>query len=374
MRTGSTEQVGRPRPPTILDVAREAGVSRATAARALNGSPNVSPKVSVVIRSAAERLGYRVNIAARTLRTTKTALVGLLVPVISNEVFGEIAERLDESLRVGGVSLTIASSGWSVDGELSALDAFVARSVDVLAAALADDRDPRVSERLRRLEVPLVLLDREVRGVRVDAVVTDQRPGITECLQHLAALGHRTVGLTTGTDRTLPSRGHLAAFSRAVARLGLDKSNDLVARSDEYTTDGGRQAAQRLVALGATAIVACAPISFIAGVLDCLQELELKVPDDISLVAYTDSPLARVYRPHLSVIARDVSQVGRLAGRFALDRMVDPELPARVEVIPTQFIDRQSTTAPKRRRGAVTKRRGVTVPPGRRLNGDATPT
>jgi LacI family transcriptional regulator len=118
--------------PTIVDVAREAHVSKTTASRVLNGSPNVAPQTRARVLEAVTRLDYRVNSAARSLRTSRSLLIGLLVPAISHDVFGRIAEIIEEDLRRDAVGLVIASSGWDASGERLALESLLKHRVDAL--------------------------------------------------------------------------------------------------------------------------------------------------------------------------------------------------------------------------------------------------
>lgn len=338
---------GRRRAPTLLDLARETGVSKSTVSRVLNGSPHVSTEARARVHEGVKRLDFRINLAARSLRTAKTALVGLLVPAINNEAFAEIAEQLDAELRKAGVMLAVTSSGWSSEGELSALDALESRGVDAIVVALADDREHRVAARLRSFDAPVVLLDREVSRLSAEAVLTDNRAGIVLCMEHLARLGHRAIGISASTDRTRPGREIVAAYRDSIERLGLDTSERLLVRSDNYTREAGSAAAKSLIDARATAIVACGPVAFIAGALDLLSDRGLHIPEDISFVEYTDSELATVSRPRLSVIVRPVDEIGRLAARLTLARMANERQPRRVEFVATSFLDRESTAAPR---------------------------
>src|SRR4029079_1611881 len=147
--------------PTILDLARAASVSKTTASRVLNGSPNVAPETRARVLAAIERIDYRVNVAARSLRTTRSFLVGYLVPAVANDVFGRFAEVLEEELRHDGVGLVIASSGWDEEGERRALESLRARRVDALVLSLVNDRDPKIAAFLQSIRQPIVLIDRE---------------------------------------------------------------------------------------------------------------------------------------------------------------------------------------------------------------------
>ena len=109
------------RSPTILDLAREAGVSKTTVSRVLNDSPKVAVDTQARVKEAMKPLGFRVNLAARTLRTTRSALVGLLVPTIDNEIFGRVAQTLTTELANSSVGLVISTSNWDSRAELRAL-------------------------------------------------------------------------------------------------------------------------------------------------------------------------------------------------------------------------------------------------------------
>ncbi len=336
-------ETSRTRPPTVLDLAREAGVSKSTVSRVLNGSPNVSPEARAATLKTMERLGYHINLAARSLRTSRTQQVGLLVPAINNEVFGEIAERLEEALAGEGVSLAITSSGWSVEGELRALDVFESRSVDAMVVCVVNERDARIAERLSKFGPPLVLLDRQLRGIKGDAVMTDHRIGLDQCIEHLARLGHKRIGIRTATDMTRPGREQHAAYVAAVGRLGLSTAPELVVRNDTYDHASGRQTAEALLGARATAIIVCATVPVVAGALEVLHDRQVRIPDQLSFVEYTDSELANMHVPRLSVILRPVADIGRAAGKLAIARMANRQTPPRVEIVSTQFLDRQST-------------------------------
>jgi LacI family transcriptional regulator len=159
---------GKGTEPTILDLARAANVSKTTASRVLNGAPNVAPETRSRVLAAIERIDYRVNVAARSLRTTRSFLVGYLVPAVANDVFGRFAEVLEEELRHDGVGLVIASSGWDEEGERLALESLRARRVDALVLSLVNDRDPKIAAFLQSIRQPIVLIDREVKGVSAD--------------------------------------------------------------------------------------------------------------------------------------------------------------------------------------------------------------
>lgn len=336
---------------TIVDIAECAGVSKSTVSRVLNGSPRVSPETRAQVLEALERSSYKVNQAARSLRTTRSAMVGLLVPQINNEVFGAVAEYLYDGLNDQDVALAITSSGWSAEGDLRALNTLESRGVDAIVAALAEDRSRRTAQRLRALTCPIVLLDREVRGLACDTVLTDPRPGMDQALDHLMELGHDAIGLMAMTENTRPGRELVASYRAGVRRLGLRRRAELIVTTNYADPCAGRDGAEQLLAAGATAVIMMGSMALVAGLFDHLDHSGLRVPEDLSLVLYTDSPLAAVKRPRLTVISRPISTVGQLATQLVLSRIQsEGSDPPQISVVQTHLIIRESTTAPPPRK------------------------
>jgi LacI family transcriptional regulator len=330
------------RAPNIHDIARAAGVSKTTVSRVLNGSSDVAPATRSRVLEAIDRLGYQVNSAARTLRTSRSALVGLLVPGL-HEVFAEIAQELDRELRAHSMGMLMAISEWETEGDLRCLDSLRSRGVDAVVASLANDRATEISRYLRAFDRPLVLLDREVPRARFDAVLTDQRGGVVAAVEHLWALGHRSIGLAAMSSNTRPGRETVAAYEYASRRLDLPVRSDLICQSDHFDRRAGASAANQLLDARAGAIMALGPMSLVAGVLERLEELKLSVPEDISVIGYDENELAYVKSPRMTVVGRSVGELGRIAGRLVMSRMSNPAAPRRVEVLETRLVMHESS-------------------------------
>lgn len=332
---------------TIHDIARAANVSKTTVSRVLNGSGDVAPATRSRVLEAVAGHGYQVNSAARALRTNRSGMVGLLVPSL-HEVFAEIAQELDKELSAHGIGVLITMSEWETGRDLRALEALRFRGIDAVVASLADDRNPELSTYLRSFDRPLILLDREVRGVNCDAVLTDQRGGVTAAVGHLHDSNCRIIGLACMSSRTRPGRENLTAYLAACERFGIKTSSDLVFQSDHFDRRAGQSAANQLLSSGAEAILALGPMGLVAGVLERLEQLGLHVPADISVVGYDENELALVKPPRMTVIGRSLSEIGRLAGQMVMLRLADASAPRRVEALPTRLIVHEST-GPARR-------------------------
>ena len=245
--SGNAEQEDK-RTATIFDIAREAGVSKTTVSRALTGSSNVAPETLTRVLDAATRLDYRVNVAARSLRTARTFLVGLLVPAISNDIFGRIAEVIERDLRRNGMGLLIVSSGWEADGERVGLESLRSRGVDALVVSLVNDRDKKTVAALRSFQRPIVLLDRELQtGVDADHhVFVDHNKGVSDALEHLVGLGHRRIAIATIALSVRPGREAQAAYVAGCTRLGLESMPPITVPYSNIDRQGGWDVGKRL--------------------------------------------------------------------------------------------------------------------------------
>lgn len=325
------------RPPTILDLAAAAGVSKATVSRVLNGSARVAPETRVRVLAAVGDLGFQVNQAARSLRTNRTGLVGVLVPVIS--VFGRIVEELDRHLAEVGVSMLLtASRRRQPERDLEAIEILVGRGVEALVMAPSHDTSPDLARLLQQVRTPTVLLDREVPGFAADAVHVDQGPGIGGAMEHLVAEGRRRVGLLTRDGKTRPGRQILARYDENRGRLGLPADPELVRVFDDLDRRTARDGVDDLLASGADAIISTGTMEHTTIVLERLTELGVAVPRELSLVVYgylgslmsTDSALPTVAYP--------VDRIAQATYELLIARMSGSDEPPRVEVVPNVFV------------------------------------
>lgn len=326
----------RLRAPTIIDVARVSGVSKSTISRVINGVTSVQPETVERVRHAMSKLGYQTNQAARSLRTRKTELVGVIVPSL-NEIYGQQAEAVDGQLQLGGISTVISCFGWSVERCLETMHNLIARGVDGLVMSLPDDRDPRIVEAVTSADVPLVLLDREVAGAMYDAVLTDQSAGVSDAILHLKAVGRSKIGLIAMSPRTRPGRAAVAAYAGALTANGFEYSPPLVVQTDQFTNETGRESMAYLLTQGVDAVIAATPMVSLAGVMAQLADAGVSYPRDISLVGFHEHELSLAKYPRLSVITRSVRNIGVISGDLIVERLADPSGPAIVRTVPTWF-------------------------------------
>jgi LacI family transcriptional regulator len=326
----------RQRAPTIVDIAEAAGVSKTTVSRVLNGSARVAPATRSRVRDAIAELGFQVNLAARSLRTSRTGLVGLLVPVIS--IFGLIVESLDRQLAEHGLGVLLTSSRRRDPArDLDAVETLVGRGVDALVLAPSDDRSPELARYLRTLRTPIILLDREVRGLACDAVLLDHAPALAEAVRHLVGQGRRTLGLITRDDRTRPGRELVAGFRAACSAAGLPPSSSHVSQFVDLDRPAAHSGVDELLARGVDAILATGTLALTAGILERLAQHSISVPQELALVTWGPAGPESV-ETELPTIAYPVEEVARVTARFVLSRIEGSTAPSRVELTRTLFV------------------------------------
>ena len=324
-------------PPTIIDLAAHAGVSKTTVSRALNGSPRVAAATRARVQEAIAQLGFQVNLAARSLRTSKTGLVGFLVPVIS--IFGLIVEALDRGLAEDGVSILLTSSRrLDPARDVQAIETLTSRGVDALVIAPSNDRSQGLREFLQSIRTPIILLDREVRGLKADAVLMNQAPGFSRAIDHLVQGGRSRIGVLMRDSKTRSARQIRIAYEQDLSRHRLPLEPALIAEFTDLDYETGRIGVHRLLEAGADAIVSTGTIEFTSSVLEQLSALNLSVPADVSLVVYGHRAAATSHAGRLPMVAYPVEEIARAARRLLVPRLAGSSAPPRVEIVDTVFV------------------------------------
>ncbi len=330
---------------TIRDVAQRAGVSPATAARALGGYGYVGDDARQRVNSAAGALGYLPNNVARTLASGTSNVIGLIAGDIENSFFATAARGLADVVEEFGYTLIVANSDENVARERRALDSLRANRVDGLVVAPANSNEGDHLAEASAAGTPIVLLDRTVRGLGVDSAVSDGLAGATAAVKHLLGRGHRRIGIVLdAADAPLSSMTmRLRGWTQAMRGAGLSPDDSLVAYASSPMQDGYAATLELLRRPRPPTAVFTASNFMTIGALRALRELNIVLPRDLSLVAFDDFDLLSLYDPPVTAVAQPVRQLGREAGKLLLARMQgDASKPRRLRLA-TELIIRASS-------------------------------
>jgi LacI family transcriptional regulator len=319
-------------PSTLRDVARLAGVSPSTVSRILNGSARVASDKRQAVEAAIERLRFKPNLSARSLRSGSTMTIGVLAQHFDSPYFGRAIQGLDDGLRGSGYSPIVVPGHWNPKEEAERMELLMARSVDaiaILGGFLPDADILRFAQ-----QQPIVVTDRSLVGPNVQSFGFDQREGGRMATAHLIGLGHRHIAHIGGL------RGHQDAvhrregFLQAHADAGLPVNPKILLDSD-FQTAGGLLAMNQLLDLDVPfSAVFCANDLMLIGARLALQRRGLRVPEDVSLVGFDDLPDSAYMSPPVTTVRQPIYELGRTVAA-ALLRVLGagggtpvPEMPA----------------------------------------------
>ena len=333
---------------TVREVAREAGVSQATAARALGGYGYVGAAARRDVLLAAGRLGYRPNNAARTLASGSSSIIGLIVGDIENVFFAPLARGLADIVEDFGYTLLVANSDEDVGRERRAVDSLRAHRVDGLVVAPASNVEGRHLASAHTAGTAVLQVDRVVTGLRIDSVVTDALSGATAGVEQLIAHGHRRIGIVIDSlEIPLSSMVmRLHGWRDTLQKAGLPSDDSLVSVADSNKDDGYRATMRLLTRPDRPTALFSASNLMTIGALRAIRELGLSMPGDLAVVAFDDLDLLSVYQPPVTVVAQASRELGREAGKRLLARLQgDKSRPKHLQ-LPPELIVRGSCGGP----------------------------
>lgn len=331
---------------TVEDVAKLAGVSRATVSRVVNKSPRVSPEARAAVAAAIDALGYVPNRAARSLMTRRSDSVGVIVHESGLRLFGDPYFGLLMSGIIAGLAdremqlvLLVAQEA----GDMARIERYVAAG-HVDGAIVVNPRgDEALLRRLAGSRVPFVLSGRPPTPTSISYIDADNRAGGREAVLHLVGCGRRTIATIHGTLGLTSADDRLAGYREGLLVSGLPHDPTLEAAGD-YSPPTAADAMQALLGRhpGLDGVFVASD-SMAAAALATLRDAGRRVPDDVAVVGFDDSPIAATSRPTLSTIRQPITMMGREMARLVVHQIDHPEEPARHVIFATELVVRESS-------------------------------
>ncbi|WP_222547337.1 LacI family DNA-binding transcriptional regulator [Asaia lannensis] len=325
---------------SLLDVAREAGVSRATASLVLRDSPLVAAATREKVREAMMRLGYIYNRGAANLRQKRTGTIGLVLSNIANPFFSALTAGVEQANDLSGSVCFIANSGESPERQARQIQRLREHNVDGLIVCPAIGSDNRLFEEIDRLGLPFVQVLREIPDTARDYVTVDYAAGIDAALSHLRASGRKRVVYIGDMDVHSAARARLSGYERACAHLDLTPMPAIAGTRDSQYDEA---AFDRLLDSTSPPDSAICYNDIIAlAVMTHLRRRGLEAGRDFSVIGMDDIPAAGAAYPTLTTIATMPTRIGFAAARLLEKRIARPTRRVEQEVIAPEFVLRHS--------------------------------
>jgi LacI family transcriptional regulator len=335
-------------PVTLKEVAEASGVHFSTVSRALNPATRdrVKPEIASRILQTAQRLGYRPNTLASSLRTRRSYVVGFVVPDITSLLFPPILEGIESTLLREGYMTIVANSANDPDRHRRIVSGMIERQVDGLILATATLQEVVLGD-WSEARSPVVLLNRTDESGQVPSVINDDIRGVGLAVRHLAALGHHRIAHVAGPHWLSTGMMRSRGFQIAMSEVSVAQSRPAIVEASAFTREAGRLACLDLIETSprTTAIVAANDLLAL-GCYDALAQRGLNCPRDISIVGYNDAPFVDMVSPPLTTVHIKQREMGIEAARLLLSRMGGQHVVSDVLLRP-ELVVRQSTCRPK---------------------------
>ncbi|MED5617665.1 LacI family DNA-binding transcriptional regulator [Ideonella sp. BN130291] len=327
---------------TIKDVAQHAQVSVTTVSHVINGTRFVSEAARVRVQQAIDALNYVPSALARSLKSSRTHTVGMMIPNSSNPYFAEIIRGIEDTCFDAGFNVILCNSDDDPQKQATYVRVLTEKQIDGLIV-LSSGGDLELLDTLRSTHMPQVVVDREIDDLAADLVEVNHEAGGYLATQHLLQLGHTRIACISGPQSLSSSRQRVEGYQRALREAGIAADPQLL-RAADFTSAGGHQAMGSLLARKHQPSAVFASNDLMAiGAVCAAASAGFSIPEDISIVGFDDIALAAYSNPPLTTVVQPKHQTGELAAQLLLQRIADPARPLQREILQPSLCVRQSS-------------------------------
>jgi len=333
--------------PTVHDVAKRAGVAPITVSRVINNSGYISDTTRERVETVIKEIGYVPNTLARGLRSKRTNTLALIVTDITNPYFTLMARGVEDVAGASNYTVIYCNTDESETKEEKYANILAQRQVDGVLLVPAGGNDKTIKF-FESNGISVVILDRRVSGVKTDFVCSDSEDGANLLVKLLIRLGHNRIAIITGSKNVSTSVDRVAGYQRALREAGLSK-NELV-YFGEFNYQSGYELTRQVMMQSPKPTAIFGANNFILiGIIKALHDLQVNVPEDVSVVGFDDLPESMLVTPFLTVATQPAYEMGRLATELLLNRISD-NLPDNCQeiILPIKIIERKSTGSARR--------------------------
>ena len=328
---------------TILDIAKELNVTFSTVARALNDHPAISAATKKAVRETAERLNYRQNKIASSLRSGRTNVIGVIVPSLRVTFFSSVVSGIEQVMNTNGYNILLYQSNESSKQEAKGIETFLQSRVDgIIASITTETTDFESYTEIIKRKTPLLFFDRAIEQLNVPSVTIDDYKGGFIATEHLIKQGYKRI-LHITTDRDMPIfRDRLKGYTDALKHYNLPVNEDLIIKGN-FSLEFGKTIIKQVISekLKFDAVFALEDFTAM-GVLQQLRELKIRIPEDIGVIGFANESFGSLVSPQLSTIDQQTVLMGKEVARLFLKlkkaEKTDEELTKKIILDPLLII------------------------------------
>ena len=310
---------------TIKDIANVLGLTPSAVSKALNDHPRISDKTKIAVRQIAENLNYQPNHLASALRKGKSNLVGVIIPRNNSNFFSSVVENIEDVLNKEGYNVIISQSNESYKKECNSIDALLFTQVDGIIASMANETvNLEHYQKIKSKGIPLILFDRGENDLEVDYVGIDDYMSSFEIVEHLFNQHCKRIAHIGGFSHTRIYKNRIKGYKDALEKYNLPIEDELIVECN-LRIDDGRRIMQEFLNLKEKPDAVYVAGDYAAlGALQVLQENNINVPEEISLVGFSNEPFTSYVKPSISTVNQHSAQIGKLAAEAFLYRINNP--------------------------------------------------
>ncbi len=334
---------------TLADIAKELNVSKVTVSKALRGHPDISAATSELVKKTAQRLGYTPNYFARNLSSRKSNTIGVVVPKIAHFFFGSVIEGIYDAAFKNNYEIILTVSQENAEREKKHIESLLSMRVDGLIVSVSQEtKDPSIFEMVKLKGVPLTFIDRIVEIPDVSTVTVDDRGGSFEAVEHAIKLGYTKLGHLSGYQDIYIGKRRNQGFVDALNKYNIEVNPDWII-SGGFGEEDGYKGFMKLYESGNLPeflFTVTYPVAL--GVYAAVQEVGLKIPDDIDILCFGNGDTNRFISPAISCVNQPTEELGKQAFNLIIENINNYETfkPKHIE-IPTNLLLRETCMVKK---------------------------
>ncbi len=336
---------------TLDDIAKRLNVSKVTVSKALRGHPDISKETTLLVKKTVEEMGYTPNYMARNLSSRRSNTIGVVVPKIAHSFFSTLIESIYDTAFHNNYEIILTVSQENSEREIKHIESLLAMRVDGLIVSITQQtRDISIFEKVKRQGIPLTFVDRVIEVPGTNTITVDDRGGTYQAIEHAIKLGYTKIAHLAGYPEINIGLKRCLGFEDAMKKYGLEVNPDWVLYGG-FNEEAGYEGFKNIYKSGnLPEFIFAVTYPVALGVYAAVEEVGLKIPDDIDIMCFGNSDVNRFISPSLSCVNQPSEELGKIAVELTLNQIknIDSFEPKHIE-IPTELLLRETCSVVKRR-------------------------